>query len=107
MPLDDIRERSLAPPSLGHNGGPPLEDPWIGEWNYYCWRRAYKKAWKTPPREIALRRLERAEALGMTSREYQAIILDTGVYVDERPSREDEAWTRMMRKRMKRGSNRR
>jgi hypothetical protein len=39
----------------------------------------------------------------MTYREYQAIILDTGVYVDARPSREDEAWTRMMRKGMKRG----
>ncbi len=32
---------------------------------------------------------------------------DTGVYVDAKPSREDEAWTRMMRKRMKRGPNRR
>jgi hypothetical protein len=38
----------------------------------------------------------------MTYREYQAIILDTGVYVDVKPSRENEAWTRMMRKRMKR-----
>ena len=109
MPLDDARHGSAtaAAASIGHNGGPPLDDPWIGEWNNYCWRRAYKKAWKTPPREIALRRLAPAEALGMTYREYQAIILDTGVYVDERPSREDEAWTRMMRKRMKRGSNRR
>ena len=109
MPLDDARHGSAtaAAASIGHNGGPPLDDPWMGEWNYYCWRRAYKKAWKTPPREIALRRLARAEALGMTYREYQAIILDTGVYVDEQPSREDEAWTRMMRKRMKRGSNRR
>jgi hypothetical protein len=32
----------------------------------YCWRKAHRAAWKTPPREIALRRLERAEALGMT-----------------------------------------
>jgi hypothetical protein len=99
MPLDDARPRT-AIASIGHNGGPPLEE--ARDWNYYCWRRAYKKAWRTPPREIALRRLARAEALGMTYREYQAIILDTGVYVDEHPSREDEAWTRMMRKRMKR-----
>lgn len=107
MPLFETINRPASDPVIGHNGGPPLDDPWIGDWNYYCWRRAYKKAWKTPPREIALRRLARAEALGMTYREYQAIILDTGVYVDEKPSREDEAWTRMMRKRMKRGSNRR
>jgi hypothetical protein len=97
MPLDDAMRRLAG---IGHNGGPPLEE--APDWNDYCWRRAYQKAWKTPPREIALRRLARAEALGMTYREYQAIILDTGVYVDERPSREGEAWTRMMRKRMKR-----
>jgi hypothetical protein len=100
MTLQDATQR--PEPGLGHNGGPPLDDPWIGGWNRYCWRRAYEKAWRTPPRAIALRRLARAEALGMTYREYQAIILDTGVYVDIRPSRENEAWTRMMRKRMKR-----
>lgn len=98
MPLDAATTRPLA--GMGHNGGPPLEEP--RDWNSYCWRRAHRKAWKTPPREIALRRLARAEALGMTYREYQAIILDTGVYASERPSREDEAWTRTMRNRMKR-----
>ena len=105
MPLDEPRYKPVAAavPALGHNGGPPLEDPPPrGDFNYYCWRRAHQRAWKTPPREIALRRLARAEALGMTYREYQAIILDTGVYVDARPSREDEAWTRMMRRRVKR-----
>lgn len=100
MPLDDASRRPAAAATIGHNGGPPLEEP--RDWNYYCWRRAYRKAWKTPPREIALRRLARAEALGMTYREFQAIILDTGVYIDTKPTREDEAWTRMMRKRMKR-----
>src|SRR5690348_8328066 len=99
MPLDDVKSWPAA--SIGHNGGPPLDDPRVGDWNYFCWRRAYKKAWKTPPREIALRRLARAEALGMSYREYQAIILDTGVYVDAKPPCEGEAWTRMMRKRMK------
>jgi hypothetical protein len=105
MPLDEPRYKPApaAVATLGHNGGPPLDDPPRGDFNYFCWRLAHKKAWKTPPREIALRRLARAEALGMTYREYQAIILDTGVYVDARPSREDEAWTRMMRKRMKPG----
>ncbi len=63
---------------IGHNGGPPLEDRVANDWSYYCWRRAHKKAWKTPPREIALRRLRRAEELGMTYHEYTAIVLDTG-----------------------------
>ncbi|MDB5401225.1 MAG: hypothetical protein JWQ55_3243, partial [Rhodopila sp.] len=44
----------------------------------FCWRKAHRSAWKTPPREIALRRLERAEALGMTYREYTLEILERG-----------------------------
>ncbi len=70
-------------PGLGHNGGPPLDEPprlGLG-WSSYCWRRAHRAAWKTPPREIALRRLQRAEELGMTYREYTAIILDRGVHL--------------------------
>jgi hypothetical protein len=40
-----------------------------------------KAAWKTPPREIALRRLARAEELGMTYREYTLEILEHGRYL--------------------------
>jgi hypothetical protein len=66
-------------PGPGHNGGPPLEpvDPHTS-WRLYCWRRAHKVAWKTPPREIALRRLARAEELGMTYREYALEIMERG-----------------------------
>ncbi len=64
---------------IGHNGGPPL-DP-NATWRLFCWKKAHASAWKTPPREIALARLKRAEALGMTYREYTAIILDTGVHL--------------------------
>lgn len=65
---------------IGHNGGPPLEEELrIVSWQYYCWRKSYAKAWKTPPREIALARLQRAEELGMSYREYTAIVLDKGV----------------------------
>ncbi len=65
-------------PSIGHNGGPPLDDP--GEsWRGFCWRKAHAAAWKTPPREIALRRLARAEALEMTYQEYVSLMLDRGV----------------------------
>ena len=71
---------------IGHNGGPPLdpdppEDPGAASWRSFCWRRAHKRAWKTPPREIALRRLARAEELGMTYKEYTLQILERGVHL--------------------------
>jgi hypothetical protein len=43
--------------------------------------RLHKRAWKTPPREIALRRLARAEALGLTYRQYTLEILERGRYL--------------------------
>lgn len=68
----------------GHNGGPALDadeaDP-DAMWRLFCWRKAHAKAWKTPPREIALRRLARAEELGMTYREYTLEILDRGRFL--------------------------
>ena len=69
----------FAPFGIGHNGGPPL-DPGAG-WRHFCWRKAHARAWKTPPREIALARLARAEALGISYREYTAALLDTGVHL--------------------------
>lgn len=71
---------------LGHNGGPPLdpdppEDPGAVAWRSYCWRKSHKKAWKTPPREIALRRLARAEELGMTYKDYTLEIMERGRYL--------------------------
>jgi len=66
---------------IGDNGGPPLEDeddPGAVSWRSYVWRTKHKAAWKTPPREIALRRLERAEALGMTYKEYTLEIMERG-----------------------------
>ena len=64
---------------IGHNGGSPL-DRGAG-WRQFCWKKAHARAWKTPPREIALARLARAEALGMSYRAYTAIVLDTGVHL--------------------------
>ena len=79
-----LKHPTPARPHIGHNGGPPLDEPLpnaSGGWNGYCWRQAHKRAWKTPGREIALRRLKRAEELGMTYKEYTAVILDRGVYL--------------------------
>ena len=65
-------ERPL--PSIGHNGGPPLELTFRS----FAWRKAHAKAWKTPPREIALARLKRAERVGLTYRDYQSVLMDRG-----------------------------
>lgn len=62
------------PPGLGHNNGPPLDLSWSG----WIWRRAAAKAWKTPPREVALRRLRRAEQLGLSYRELTSALMDRG-----------------------------
>ena len=71
--------------AAGHNGGPKLEETpeEAGDrsWKSWTWRRAHKKAWKTPPREIALRRLARAEELGMSYKEYTLEIMERGVYL--------------------------
>lgn len=69
----------FASPGIGHNRGPPL-DPGAG-WRGFCWRRASAQAWKLPPREVVLARLSRAAALGMTYRQYTAVLLDRGVHL--------------------------
>jgi hypothetical protein len=69
-------ELLLRRPGIGHNGG-PLDM----SWEAWVWRRAVAKAWKTPKPEVALRRMARAEKLGITYREFTAVILDTGTYL--------------------------
>lgn len=78
---------------LGHNGGPPLDDPppdanpHVPEWGsggmgtYFAWRSAVRRAWKSVPRETMLRRLRNAERLGLTYREYSLEIIDRGRYL--------------------------
>jgi hypothetical protein len=57
----------------------PTIDP-VASWHAWCWRYAHKQTWKTPPREIALRRLSRARALGTSYRLYTLEVLERGVY---------------------------
>jgi phosphoglycolate phosphatase-like HAD superfamily hydrolase len=59
---------------LGHNNGPPLDASWSG----WVWRRASKRAWKTPPREVAMLRLKRAEAVGLGYRDVTLVLKDRG-----------------------------
>ena len=70
---------------IGDNGGPPL-DP-NESWRHWCWKRAHKRAWKTPPREIALRRLANAEALGMSYHDYMLEIMERGRHPTAPPAR--------------------
>jgi hypothetical protein len=68
----------------GHNQGPPLVDyegpPWgDGDPYAYCrWKRAWRSAWKRVPAELAVRRDDRAETLGLTYEEYTVEILERG-----------------------------
>ncbi len=77
------RERKIG---IGHNGGPSLTDRKrraatgsgaIGR--FFDWRFAHRKAWKKP-RDIALRREENAQALGLTYEEYALEIMERGYH---------------------------
>jgi hypothetical protein len=80
-----VRDDDATPPTsaLGHNGGPPLDEH-VPEWGtapipvYFAWKAAHRRAWRPVPREIALMRQARAEALGLTYGEYTAELMDTG-----------------------------
>lgn len=71
---------------MGHNGGPPLDDH-IPEWgvggirNYFDWKAASERAYKSLPPETAIRRARKAESLGLTFREYQLEILERGRFL--------------------------
>jgi hypothetical protein len=79
-------------PKLGHNGGPELEDDdptgrlLFVKW---AWTRAHDEAWKTPPMDILRFRVARAEAAGLTYREYMLQLLDTGSYPQAKPAGSD------------------
>lgn len=80
--------RGLKPPSdiiawgltarIGHNQGPPLEEPVADAYVRWRWRKAHTEAWKNPPLSILKLRVARAEAAGVTYREYMLELLDTG-----------------------------
>lgn len=83
-------------PKLGHNGGPELapgledDDP-TGRLLFvkWAWTRAHDEAWKTPPMDILRFRVSRAEAAGLTYRDYMLQLLDTGSYPQAKPSGSD------------------
>jgi hypothetical protein len=59
--------------------GPPWgdDDPYA-----YCrWKRAWRRSWRRVPAELAIRRDDRAEALGLSYEEYTLEILERGRYL--------------------------
>ncbi|MFD2647022.1 hypothetical protein ACFSX5_04330 [Devosia albogilva] len=83
---------SLAPVTLsdmaeiGHNGGPPLDEP-AHEWGngpfgkYFEWKAAVHDAYHGIPVEIAVMRACRAAKLGLTYEEYALEILERGRFL--------------------------
>jgi len=82
----DDRNDPEAPEAPLSNGGPPLNDsprPWgdNGIGNYFEWKAASEKAFNDVPYDIAVMRARRAEAMGLTYREYTLEILERGRYL--------------------------
>jgi hypothetical protein len=65
------------PAPIGHNQGPPLDEP-ADAFVRYRWRKAHAEAWKNPSQSILRFRVSRAEAAGVSYREYMLALLDTG-----------------------------
>ena len=67
-----------APARIGHNQGPPLDEPAADAFVRYRWRKAHREVWKNPSMSILRMRVARAEAAGLTYREYMLELLDSG-----------------------------
>lgn len=69
------------------NAGPPLDDYKGPEWGkgdphkFLIWKQAHRAVWKPKSRDIALFRLARAEAVGLTYEEYTLEILERGRFL--------------------------
>ena len=66
------------PAPIGHNMGPPLEEPVNDAFVRYRWRKAHREAWKNPSQSIMMFRLKRARAAGVSYERYVSELLDTG-----------------------------
>lgn len=66
------------PAPIGHNNGPPLDEPKVCGYIRYKWKKAHAEAWKTPSMSILRFRLARAEAAGVSYERYVSELLDTG-----------------------------
>lgn len=92
----DLRRTGLVIPLsewLGHNNGPDiLESPLFKEWR---WRKAQEAAFAPPDVETGVRWARKAEALGLSYREYRLELLERGRH----PTEEDASRIRADRTR--------
>lgn len=72
---------ALPAAGIGHNNGPPLDEPVNDAFVRYRWRKAHAEAWKKPPMSILKFRVARAEAAGVSYEVYVSTLLDTGRYL--------------------------
>lgn len=85
---------SAGPPApIGHNNGPPLDEPVNDAFVGWRWRKAHREAWKNPSMSVMKFRLARAEAAGVSYRDYMLELLDTGRHLQAgaRPPAKDKA----------------
>ncbi len=82
-----------APARIGHNQGPPLDEPTADLFVRYRWRKAHAEVWKNPPLSILKLRVARAQAAGVSYREYMLELLDSGRHLqaDDVARARDEA----------------
>jgi hypothetical protein len=66
------------PAPIGHNNGPPLDDEPNDALVSWRWRKAHREAWKNPSMSVLKFRVARAEAAGVSYREYMLELLDSG-----------------------------
>lgn len=83
--------------SIGHNGGPPLDDDRGPAWGkgdphrFLHWRSAHRAAWKPKSRDVALFRLEKAEKLGLSYEEYTLELMERGRHLQVEDTERIEA----------------
>jgi len=75
-------------PTIGHNNGPPIEEPANDAFVRYRWRKAHREAWRNPSMSILKFRVARAQAAGVSYREYVAELLDTGRHLQAKDVQE-------------------
>lgn len=65
---------------LGHNNPPDTPDPAPdhGGMRYYAWKKAHRAAFRAPSIEQMKIRTERANAVGLTYKDFTATLLDRG-----------------------------
>jgi hypothetical protein len=84
VPPDTILRWGLEPTrGIGDNGGPPLEEEQGYLWRRHCWAKAHREVWKNPPMSILRFRVARAEAAGVSYRDYMLHLLDTGRHLQK------------------------